>query len=196
MIEINLSTSGKDKDITNFGGINLSLLNVRYVFMGVALIYTVGPIINLIYDGEIQVYQNKAKSIQEEERKKTKELRNYDSIKKQVKELEEQERRLKSKVNIVKEIVDMRQNPFSVLVYIAENTPKNVWLIELELEGNRLKLLGYSTSWKSIGDFIENLKSSIFFNGSVSYNKPDGLDAKIDKKRVESFEITTQIVGF
>ena len=103
---------------------------------------------------------------------------------------------MKAKITVIKKIIDKRRNPFNVLKYISENTPDDVWLTELELDNEKIKLLGYSTSWKSIADFIENIKSSIFFNGNVSYNKPEGATDKIKNRRVESFEITTEIVGF
>ena len=196
MIEINLSTKGKEQDLTNIAGINFSLINVRYVVFGLILLFSIEPIIDVFYDSDINKINMKTQQITNENRKETAKLRQYDSVKEQVKELDEQSEKLKAKINIVKKIVEMRQNPFNVLKYIAENTPENVWLIDLEIDKQNLKLTGYSTSWKSIGDFIENLKSSIFFNGSVSYNKPESLKQEFDKKRVETFEISTKIVGF
>lgn len=196
MIEINLSTKGKENDLTNVGGINLSLLNVKFLFLGLVLVYALEPIIDIFYQGDIDANNALIKENKTKHQQLVKELRKYDSVKNQVEELEEQRKKLKAKINVVREIVEMRQNPFAVMKYVAENTPPNVWLVDLEIDKRDIKLTGYSTSWKSIGDYIENLKSSIFFNGSVSYSKPEGLKSKLNKKRVESFEITTQIVGF
>ena len=196
MIEINLSTKSKENDLSKVGGINLSLINVKYVVLGFVLLYGLEPLTDLLYEGEIDGINRKNKTIKSQLRKKGTELRSFDKIKNQVNELNEQQKKLKAKINVVKEIVEMRQNPFNVMKYVAENTPDNVWLVEFELNKTELKLIGYSTSWKSIGDFIENLKSSIFFNGDVSYSKPPSLKTEINKKRVESFQITTKIVGF
>ena len=196
MIEINLSTKGKDTDLSNVGGINFSLINVRYLLFGLGLLLIIEPAISFFYDTEIEFLSVKAQELTSQNRKKTAELRQFDSVKDQVRELDEQQEKLKAKINIVKKIVDMRKNPFNILKYIAENTPKNVWLTDLEIDKKELKLIGYSTSWKSIGDFIENLKTSIFFNGSVAYDKPKSLKEEVGKQKVENFEITTEIVGF
>ena len=72
--------------------------------------------------------------------------------------MNEQEKQLAEKIQVVKEIVDKRQNPFKVLKYIAENIPKDVWLLELELDDKRLKLVGYSKSWNSIKYNMEVLR--------------------------------------
>ena len=196
MIEINLSTKGKEQDLTNLGGLNLSLVNVKMLFIGLVLIYTLEPVIDIVFGSEIEFNEKEVVRLRAEHKNKASELRKYDEVKRQVKELDEQQKKLKAKISVVRDIVDMRQNPFNVMKYIAENTPKDVWLIELELNKKKLTLVGYSSSWKSIGDFIENLKSSIFFNGSVSYNKPENLKGEFDKKRVETFQITTEIVSF
>lgn len=196
MIEINLSLSKKEADITNVAGMNLSLLNLKLVLIGIILIYTVEPIIDGFYQKPIEEKELEYKKVFEVQKKKRDELAKYDVVKQQVKELEEQQTKLKSKINVVKKIVEMRQNPFSVMKYIAENTPSNVWLTNLDIQGAEITLTGYSTSWKSIGDFIENLKSSIFFNGNITYAKPESMKNEIDKKRVESFEIKTQIVSY
>lgn len=195
MIEINLSTKGKE-DISNFGGINWSLVNVKFSLLGIVLLYLLPYVISSYFESDITLYENEQKELVKENRTKLSELRKYDSIKDQVRELEEQQEALKAKITVIKKIIDKRRNPFNVLKYISENTPDDVWLTELELDNEKIKLLGYSTSWKSIADFIENIKSSIFFNGNVSYNKPEGATDKIKNRRVESFEITTEIVGF
>ena len=80
--------------------------------------------------------------------------------------------------------------------YIAENIPKDVWLTKLELNDRELQMIGYSKSWKNIGDFLQNLKASIFFDPSMSFDKPDGALAEIKGQRVEAFEIKTNIVRF
>jgi hypothetical protein len=196
MIEINLSTQGKNKDLTKIGGINLSLLNIKYIVIGLIMIYTIEPVIDIFYGADIKNMEIQTKEIKKKQRKLSVELRKYDSVKQQVKDLDEQQTKLKAKINIVKKIVDIRKNPFNVLKYIAENTPSNVWLKEIEISDNKLKLVGYSVSWKSIGDFINNLKTSIFFNGNVGYIKPSGMDEEFNKQSVEPFVISTEIVGF
>ncbi|MAX67729.1 MAG: PilN domain-containing protein [Bacteriovoracaceae bacterium] len=196
MIEINLSPSEKQNNITNVAGINLSLINVRWVIPAVILIYTIESMIGLYFSPQVKQLDQKIKKNRQEVKELKAEERKYVDIKRQVEELDEQEKKLAAKIKVVREIIDKRQNPFNVLKYIADNTPDDVWIVELEISDRVLKMKGFSKSWKSIGKFIENLKNSIFFSGNTEYIKPQDLIGQIEKNRVEVFEITTSIVSF
>jgi Tfp pilus assembly protein PilN len=196
MIEINLTPGEKQKDFTKIAGINLGLINFKLLVPFIFLIYLVEPGVDAFYIDEITALETKTMSDKKKLRQLRTELRGYDAVKKQVKELNIQEKNLATKIKIVKEIVEKRQNPFKVLKYIADNTPKDVWIVELEIDDRDLKIIGYSKSWKSIGFFIDNLRNSIFFNGTANYIKPEAMEEEISKQRVETFEITTSIVSF
>ncbi len=172
MIEINLSPSEKQNNITNVAGINLSLINVRWVIPAVILIYTIESMIGLYFSPQVKQLDQKIKKNRQEVKELKAEERKYVDIKRQVEELDEQEKKLAAKIKVVREIIDKRQNPFNVLKYIADNTPDDVWIVELEISDRVLKMKGFSKSWKSIGKFIENLKNSIFFSGNTEYIKP------------------------
>ncbi len=196
MIEINLSPGDRDKDLTRIAGINLSLINVKLLIPFFLLVYLVEPAIDSYYIEEIAQQEELFTTRNNKMRKIRAQLSTYDGVKNQVKELNAKELDLEKKIIIVKEIVDKRQNPFKALKYIAENTPKDVWLMELEIDDRKVKMIGYSKSWKSIGDFIDNLKNSLFFDGNVNYTKPDELLKEIGNNRVEGFEINTTIASF
>lgn len=196
MIKINLSPKHKENAITKLGGLNLSLINLPLLALFFVSIYIVEPIIDLVYEDDIKLAEQVFTEKNNLYKKQQQELNDKQAIRKQVEELNAQEAQLTQKIDIVKQIVEKRQNPFIVLKYIADNTPSDVWITELEIDDRNLKMLGYSKSWKSIGDFIENLKSSIFFNGNINFQKPVGLQNEINKNRVETFEITTSIVSF
>lgn len=193
MIEINLTPGERDSGGVIVAGMDVSLFNVKLIVIFIFLVYLVEPIVDVFYVDEIETIRSATVKHKGKLRKLKKDLRQYDAIKDQVKKLNLQQENLNSKIKIVKEIVDKRQNPFVILKYIADNTPKNVWLAELEITDKNLKISGYSKSWKSIGSFIENLKDSIFFNGNVKYTQNK---ATSSKKRFESFELTTSIVSF
>ncbi len=195
-IKVNLLPSDRRANFTEFGGIKLNLINLKLLIPFFLAVYLIEPVVESIYSGDIERFKKASTSNKSKLRKLKNESRKYDSIKKQVKQLNEQEKQLAEKIKVVKEIVDKRQNPFKVLRYIAENIPKDVWLVELELDDKRLKLVGYSKSWKSIGQFIENLKTSIFFNGNVNYTRPSNLNADDGQQKFEPYEITTNVVSF
>ena len=55
-------------------------------------------------------------------------------------------------------------------------------------------MTGQSQSFKKLGDFIENLKSSIFFDGNINYTRPEGVDDTINGIRVEPFKLEALIM--
>ena len=196
MIKVNLIPGERRGNFTEFAGIKLNLINIKLLIPFFLAVYLVEPVIENIYSGDIEKFEEQAKNNRKSMAELRIESRKYDNIRNQVKQLNQQEKNLATKIKVVQEIVEKRQNPFKVLKYIAENIPGDVWLTELEVEEKKLKILGYSKSWKSIGEFIENLKTSIFFNGTVNYVRPEGMQSNIGNNRVETFEITTSIVSF
>jgi hypothetical protein len=196
MIEVNLSPNQTQQDFTKIGPINLSMINPVFLVIGIVIFtFTEGQVEDFFQsdidklNSEYNITKKKLSTLRNE-------LRSYDSIKKQVEELNKQEKNLASKIGIVKKIVDKRQNPFRVLKYVAEKTPKDVWIIELELDDKNLKIKGFSKTWASIGSFIEELKQSIHFDGAINYTKPPDMKPEFKGNRVETFEITTVVTNF
>lgn len=196
MIEINLSPREKDNQLANLGGVNLSLISFKGVLLSIVLLYGIEPFLLGYYEDENATVEQAQKTIRSEQRKISTQLQALKDVKKQVEDLNRQETALSQRVSVVKKIVDKRQNPFKVLKYVAENTPTDVWITELNLEERRLVINGYSKTWKSISDFLSNLKSSVFFNQSVSYNRTTGAMGTIQGQRVEPFTITANVETF
>lgn len=195
MIEINLAPGGS-KTLENFGGFNLSLLNVKMVTISLVALFGVDLITGAYFDGELDELSKIQTALTSEQRAVSTKLRELDNVKRQVEELNKQEAILAKRIDVVKQIINRRQNPFKVLKYIAENTPEDIWLNEVELDDKKLKLIGNSKTWKSIGEYLQNLKTSIFFDTSVSYKKPDGAQATFKGQRVEPFVIELNVVRF
>lgn len=196
MIEINLSPNQTQQDYTKIGPINLSMINPFFLIGSIIILYIIEPQVENLFEDDLK--RMNTEFVQSKKKLSTlrSELTTYDNIKKQVEELNQQERNLASKIDIVKKIVDKRQNPFRVLRYIAEKTPKDVWIIEMELDDKALRIKGYSKTWASIGSFIEELKQSIHFDGAINYAKPPDLLPEFKGNRVETFEITTTVTNF
>lgn len=200
MIEINLSPRQKENLLANLGGLNLSLINVKFVIASIIMLYGIEPFVLDYYDGLSAEITAKLNDVRKEQRKISTALQELKDVKKQVEDLNRQETALSKRVSVVKEIVDKRQNPFKVLKYIAENTPPDVWVTELSLEERRFSMTGFSKSWKSISDFLTNLNSSVFFNQgvnqSMNYTRTQGAQATIEGTRVEPFTVNANIVSF
>ena len=196
MIEINLSPSQKTLDITKVGGVDLSLINIKFLIPFLLAIYLVEPAIDMVYEEETVKAEAQTIVARKKNNQLRTELRSYDEVKRQVKELNAKEIQLKEKISVVKSIVDKRQNPFLLLKNLAENTPEDIWLLELEIDDRNFRMVGYSKSWKSIGLFIENIKSLVYFGPNVNFSNPDGIPTEVNNNRVEVFEITAQVEKF
>lgn len=194
MIEINLLSSRKEAGLSALGGLDLNLINIRMVIIALVVLYVPEGFIIDYFDGEKAQVQQTNTQLRSQYKKLNRKVRDLKSIENQVKVLKEQEDQLKVKLTVVKDIINKRQNPFGILYYIAQNTPKDLWLTNLSVVDNKLEMSGFSKNWKSIGKFLENLRNSIFFDKKISYEQPSG---KISQNnRVEGFKIVTDIVRF
>lgn len=197
MIEVNLSPTKSDFDVANFGGINFSLINVKLMVIALVVLYVPEPFLASHYEELIKAEQAKQAKLNGEYRKIRGKVNQLQIIEKQVNALKAQEEKLANKLEIVKEIINKRQNPYKILKYVAENIPEGVWLVDLSLNEGEIALKGYARNFKSIGQFLENLKNSIFFNkNNIEYERPDSLPNEIDGVFLEVFEIKAPIVSF
>ncbi len=203
MIEINLQPQTKTLDITNVGGFNLSLINVKMLVLGLILVYVPEPIMESQYTDQFATIDSTLSQINSEQRKLKKKLRALSNLKKEVDELELLEKQLQEKIQVVNKIVNLRVNPFKILNYIAQNTPKDVWLTKLVLNREQVELYGRTLSLKGTSDFIQNLKSGIYFDGSIDYSdyeepKREGEKAEEKFKGVnfKTFKLVARITSF
>lgn len=196
MIEINLSPTKKGASLTNIGGIDLSLINVKMLVVALLVLYVPDGFIESYYETEIQTEQSIQAELNKEYRELKSRVSGMQNIKKQVDALTDQEEKLARKLEVVKQVINKRQNPFKVFKYVAENIPEGVWLVSLELEETSLVMRGYSKNFKNIGKFLENLKNSIFFRKDITYERPESIPDTVDDVRLEVFEIRANVASF
>lgn len=196
MIEINLSPTKKAAGIANVGGIDLSQINVKMMIIALLIWFVPEPVLMGILDDEKAGYEKEFQKLNTEFKKLQGTVKSMDNVQKQVDALKEQEEKLALKLQTVKEIINKRQNPYEVLLYITKNIPADVWLTSINIDENNLVIRGYAKTWKNIGDFLEALKSSIFFSKTVDYQRPGDMSPDYRGQRVEVFEIKTSIVRF
>ena len=195
MIEINLSPSkregqGQLQELMDKINLKMMLIALLIFFVPEALYLTMA-------DEEISGIQEQVAAVNAEIQSMNNKLNELKKIEEQIKALKDLEGKLAGKLEIVRSIINKRQNPFYILQYIANNTPGDLWVTDLELQGSQIEVKGFSDSWKSIGVLLENLKSSIFFDKSIQYEQPKNNDPKYDEwKRKENFVITSSIVRF
>ena len=193
MIEVNLSPVQVSQDFTKVGPINLSLINPVYFGIAIIFLYMSETLVDSYFDEDIKNLEAQFRIETNKLKKLKNELREYDNVKKHVEDLNARSAELAKKIGVIKEIVDKRQNPFYVLKYIAEKTPDEIWINELEIDDVNLKIKGYSKSFAGITRFQEELRQSIHFNGAVQYNQPQTLQNEYQGNRVEAFELSTTV---
>jgi type IV pilus assembly protein PilN len=86
--------------------------------------------------------------------KKIGELRNLDSLRKEVED----------KLKIVDELQAGRFRSLTTLEAVAKSMPQNIWLSDIEDKNGTIKLKGYGESSQSIANFMRTLESSKLFN--------------------------------
>lgn len=120
-------------------------------------------------------------------------LKELDKLNLRVQDLKKQETDLVERLKIVEKVVASRINPMKVMLYIAENIPPNVWIDQMSIENNRMKINGYAKSFKNIGEFISNLKQSVFFGQKVNLENYVTKELNRQGVRVEEFYVTADI---
>lgn len=109
--------------------------------------------------------------------KKIGELRNLDSLRKDV----------EGKLQIVDELQAGRFRSFNTLVAIANAIPQNIWLVALKDNAGSISLTGLGESSKAVANFMRALETSIYFDDvSLTVDK----EAKAEGIEVRQFVLT------
>ena len=191
MIKVNLSTAKPQLDLSNVGGFDLSTINFKALAIVLVLIFL--PDFFILPTWEEEVNQKNAEVTDKEgelTRLKGK-LSQASVYEKQITELKAQEEALSKKLAAAKQAIQIKKNPSALLLYVAKNTPPELWINELSLDNDRMSISGESLDYNSIGNFVNSLRSSVFIKdasigNTTSSTEPDG-------KRVESFSVDFSI---
>jgi Tfp pilus assembly protein PilN len=114
---------------------------------------------------------------------------------KQIRELKAQEENLVKKLTAVKEAISLKRNPSNLLLYISKNMPSELWIKELSIDRQTMMIKGEALSYSSVGNFVANLKSSVFIK-DANIKSTNSIVRESDKKRLEVFEVQFEIARF
>lgn len=195
MIKINLSTAKKQADFSNVGGFDLTKLKIKAIALVIALLYIpdflLVPMWDKSYEEISADLDTKQKTIAGLKRK-VNEAKNYEN---QIKELKAQEEALEKKLVAVKEAISFKKNPSALLLYIAKNTPPDMWIKELSIENDTLSIKGEAPDYTSIGNFVQSLRSSVFIR-DANVGQQSQYVRESDKTRIEVFDVRFGIARF
>ncbi|MBF0311793.1 MAG: PilN domain-containing protein [Oligoflexia bacterium] len=196
MIEVNLLGDKKSYKLPTLLGIDLSLLPIK----GILIVYGFSfllPVLVDYYANKNKILRNNVMALNEEIAKANEEGKKLDFLKEEVEKIETQEQRLNEKLNVVKKILKIKKNPLNIMLFIARKVNEDLWITSFAIENDILSISGESLSYKSVGDFINDLKNSIFFeNGVVKLDESNTKVDELSSRRVESFKISAKIVRY
>jgi Tfp pilus assembly protein PilN len=164
MIEIDLKEKKQDKVLPVVAGLDLNLLDLKWVILALVFHYGAGSFLNGMWEKNRIEEENQNKNIKKQiARLKAKE-RQTGKQKAKIQDFLENEKQLNNRLNVVNEVTRLRKNPWKILHYVSVNIPKTVWINKMSFSGQVLSMEGETNDADSINTFIENLKNSIFFD--------------------------------
>lgn len=196
MIKINLIPKKKQLKMPSILWFDFSQLNLKMIIVAVIISKVPDFTLHDYWKNEMVRIDKQYKVEKKHISKYRAELKNQNVYKKQMDSFLKQEKKLQDRLAVVKKIIKIKQSPYKLLQYISKNIPENVWLKDLKLSKDSFETTGESTSYKSIGVFIDNLKSSIFFDGQVNLTNSKTLTHDKTGRRTEFFEIKGTIQRF
>ena len=189
MIKINLSAAQKQVDISNLGGFDFTKLKIKAVILACVLIYLPDIFLVSVWDDEFNSKNQELTELQSKSMSLKRKVSQSATLEKQIRELKAQEENLGKKLTAVKQAISQKRNPANLLLYVSKNMPDDLWIKELVIDGETMLIKGDALSYNSVGNFVNNLRSSIFIKDSSIKGTTSAVRAS-DKRRIESFEIS------
>lgn len=195
MIKINLSNAKKQVDISNVGGFDLTKVKIKALLLVIVLIYIPDFVIVPMWEQEREEANQQVNAQQAKLSGLKRKVAQSAELEKQIKELKAQEENLGKKLTAVKEAINEKKNPASILLYIAKNIPEELWITSLEINDNLMNIKGQALDYVSIGNFVNSLKSSVFIQDASITGTANAVRDS-DKRRIETFEVKFTIGRF
>ena len=195
MIKINLNSAKKQVDISNIGGFDFTKIKIKALLLVIVLIYVPDFALLPMWETDLNSKQAELDQLQNQLNSLKQKVAQSANLERQIQELNAQEKTLGEKLTAVKEAISQKRNPASLLLYIAKNIPEDLWIKELSLENETMIVKGEALSYTSVGNFVNNLRSSIFIR-DASIKGTTSTVRESDKRRIESFEIHFAVARF
>jgi Tfp pilus assembly protein PilN len=195
MIKINLSAAQKQVDISNLAGFDFTKLKIKAVIIACVVIYLPDFLLMPMLESEFTVRTQEFSALQSQSSSLKRKVSQSAALEKQIRELKAQEENLGKKLTAVKEAISLKRNPANLLLYISKNMPEDLWIKELAIEAETMLIKGEALNYTSIGNFVNNLRSSVFIKDANIKSTTSNI-RESDKRRIETFEISFAIARF
>lgn len=221
MIKINLArkrktgTSGGATGLTSITGkIDLKNLDLRHIFdtlrrggsgdkkfdlngpipkaiISIALCYFVEDTIVGYKQDELKKYDKAIAAVEKDKsglQARMAKMKGYEAIKKQ---LEDDEKAIRTKIEIVKRLLENRNVPAKMLMQIAQSIPEELWLTTLKVNESEARFAGATPGYNQVSDFIKSLNGTAQFTEIGLSGIRESTTATKDQ-RFQSFELTAK----
>lgn len=188
MIKINLSTGRQQVDISNIGGFDFSRIKIKALALVFVLMYIPDFFVLPMWQESLDQKRTEVQQLRMKLSRLREEVGKTKDFEKQIQDLKLQEQTLGQKLIAVKEAINLKRNPAALLLYMAKNTPENLWIKDLTLENDSMIVKGEASDYASIGEFVTNMRSSVFIK-EANITSTVSAVRESDKQRVETFEV-------
>lgn len=195
MIKINLASNKKSVDISNIGGLDFTRIKVVAVLVAAVILYVPDFVLVPMWETERDSANQQVNAVQSELSSLKRKVSQTQDFEKQIKDLKAQEESLGQKLQAVKQAISEKKNPAPLLLYIAKNVPSELWINELTIEDDTMSIKGEAYDYTSIGNFVNNLRSSVFIK-EANIGSTNSTVRASDKRRIETFEVKFVIARF
>ena len=195
MIKINLTVAQKQMDLSDLGGFDFTKLKFKAVIIACVLIYVPDFVLLPMWEDEFNARTQVFETLQRESGSLKRKVAQSSILERQIRELKIQEDNLGKKLTAVKQAINLKRNPANLLLYITKNLPEDLWIKDLSIEGETLLVKGEALSYTSVGNFVNNLRSSVFIR-EANIKSTTSKVRESDKRRIESFEISFAVARF
>ena len=196
MIEVNLLGGKKPFALPKIGPIDLNHINLKLVVAAMLINSFIIPMFEPDWDSETVDVTKEIAKMEAKTRKLKMIMKQSKSLQNEISEYEKLEKSLTGKLEIVRKVLSVKKNPYQVLLFVAQNTPEDLWLNKLAIENDKIVIDGYSKSYKSIGRFIDILKGSVFFDSSLKLTSSETVSLEEGKGRAEQFNLDAKVVRY
>jgi len=129
--------------------------------------------------------------LDEELAKGDREMQQLRSVLAQVQKFEASKAQLQQRVTLIEELRRGQSGPVHILDEISKAVPERLWLTELTEKGDIIVLVGMTTSFSGLSDFVANLETSAWFKKPI-----DIVDSQVmtDAKSGDIFKFSVKAV--
>lgn len=161
---------------------------VAKILMGIALIYLVEDTLTGYRVDSLKGVEQQIAVVEKDRLAvldKLQKIKGFEPIKKQ---LEDDERSVRTKLEVVTQLLENRNLPAKMLMQIAQVIPQEVWLTSLSLTSEKVVLGGGTPGHNEVSDFIKALSGTAYFADVTLKGIQENTTASKDQK-FQSFDL-------